>query len=141
MLDKNSRKQILLENLPVTLTLTLLSTYLPTLQLISASLLHLYSIMNRIFSDKEVFEQIKEKCRPAYVRTWKSFKDLKPTINFEEGPIGEDCCMDFFRVLRQEKKLASTTMWTSYSQLNSTMKQKYGVQLQDFPRVTMLLKS
>jgi len=97
--------------------------------------------MNRIFSDKEVFEQIKEKCRPAYVRTWKSFKDLKPTINFEEGPPGEDCCMDFFRFLRQEKKFAFTTLWTSYSQLNSTMKRKYGVQLQDFPRVTMLLKS
>ena len=97
--------------------------------------------MNRIFTDQEVFEKIKEKSRPAYVRTWKAFKDHKPTSNFEEGPPGEDCVMDYFRFLRQDKMLASSTLWTFYSHHYSVMKRKYGVQLQAFPWVTMLLKS
>jgi hypothetical protein len=42
----------------------------------------------KIFSDEEVFGQIKPKSRKAYVKCWKEFKELNPEINFEEGPPG-----------------------------------------------------
>ncbi len=42
----------------------------------------------KIFSDEEVFEQIKPKSRKAVVKCWKEFKELNPEINFEEGPPG-----------------------------------------------------
>jgi hypothetical protein len=43
----------------------------------------------KIFSDEEVFEQIKPKSRKAYEKCWKElkeFKELNPEINFEEAP-------------------------------------------------------
>jgi hypothetical protein len=43
----------------------------------------------KIFSDEEVFEQIKPRSRKAYEKCWKEFKELNPEINFEEGPPGE----------------------------------------------------
>jgi hypothetical protein len=42
--------------------------------------------------------------------------------------------------MRLEKKMAASTLWTHYSMLNSVMKRKYGSKIQDFPRVTMLIK-
>ncbi len=49
--------------------------------------------MEKIFSDEEVFEQIKPKSRKAFEKCWKElkeFKELNPEINFEEGPPGEE---------------------------------------------------
>jgi hypothetical protein len=40
----------------------------------------------KIFSDEEVFEQIKPASRKAYKKCWKEFKEINPEINFEEGP-------------------------------------------------------
>ena len=42
--------------------------------------------------------------------------------------------------MRQEKKFATSSLWTHYSMLTSVMKGKYGSKIQDFPRVTMLIK-
>ena len=39
----------------------------------------------KIFSDEEVFEQIKPASRKAYKKCWKEFKEINPEINFEEG--------------------------------------------------------
>ncbi len=69
------------------------------------------------------------------------FKEINPEINFEEGRPGEEAIVViFFKHLRFEKKVASSSIWTLYSYLNSVMKQKYGFKLQDLPRVTMLIK-
>lgn len=96
--------------------------------------------MERIFSDAEVFDQIKDKSRKAYIRSWQNFKEFLPNINFEEGPPAEDDIISFFRHLRQEKKAATSSLWTIYSYVNSVLKRKYGVKLQDLPRVTLFLK-
>ena len=41
--------------------------------------------------------------------------------------------------MRLEKKIATSTLWTCYSMLNS-VKRKYDSKIQDFPRVTRLIK-
>jgi len=97
--------------------------------------------MERIFSDHEIFDQIKDSSRKSYIRAWKDFKEFNPTLNYEEGPPGEDAFITFFRHLRLEKMFASSSMWTTYSYINSVVKRKYGFKLQSLPRVTMLLKS
>ena len=54
----------------------------------------------------------------------------------ETGPPGEEELLaNFFKFLRQEHKLASSSLWMSM------MKRKYDVQLQELPRLTMLIKS
>jgi len=97
--------------------------------------------MERIFSDHEIFDQIKDSSRKSYIRAWKDFKEFNPTLNYEEVPPGEDAFITFFRHLRLEKMFASSSMWTTYSYINSVVKRKYGFKLQSLPRVTMLLKS
>ena len=94
----------------------------------------------KIFSDEEVFEQIKPASRKAYQKCWLQFLELNPENNFEEGPPGEEAFVNFFRHLRFEKKVASSSVWTFYSYLNSILKRKYGFKLQELPRVTMLIK-
>ena len=96
--------------------------------------------MERIYSDQEVFEQIKDKSRKAYIRAWKEFKLFNTSINYEESPPGEDAMIAYFKHLRLEKKSATSSMWTTYSYLNSVLKRKYGVKLQSLPRVTMFIK-
>jgi hypothetical protein len=91
----------------------------------------------KIFSDEEVFEQIKPASRKAYKKCWKEFKEINP----EEGRPGEEATVIFFKHLRFEKKVASSSIWTLYSYLNNVMKRKYGFKLQDLPRVTMLIKA
>ncbi len=58
----------------------------------------------KIFSEKEVLEQIKPASRKAYKKCWEEFKEINPEINFEEGPPGEEAIVIFFKHLRFEKK-------------------------------------
>ena len=53
----------------------------------------------------------------------------------------EEEVMEYFKYLREDRKLASSSIWTTYSLINSVIKQKYGKCLQDHPRVTALIKS
>jgi len=92
--------------------------------------------MEKIYSDHEVFEQIKDKSRKAYIKSWEEFKAFTTICNFEESPPGEEAIIAYFRHLRLVKKAATSTMWTTYSYINSVMKRKYGMKLQSLPRVT-----
>ncbi len=96
--------------------------------------------MVSIVTDDEVFAQFKEDSRKQYKRMWLQFGDYLPQCDFESGPPGEDSLVNFFKYLRLEKKFASTTLWTWYSCVNSMMKRKYNVKLQNLPCLTMLLK-
>jgi hypothetical protein len=73
----------------------------------------------KIFSDDMVFEQIKPKSRKAFEKFWKEFNELNPEIIFEEVPPGEEVIVNFFKHPRFEKKVASSSIWTLYSYLNS----------------------
>ena len=97
--------------------------------------------MSSIISDEEVFMQIKEPSRKAYRRAWSLLKEVIGEFDFETGPPGEDEFIKFFKYLRIEKKAASSTLWTTYSYLNSVMQRKYSVRLQQIPRLTLLIKS
>ena len=94
----------------------------------------------KIYNDEEVFAQIKEKSRQAYVKSWQEFKKFNTGHDFEDDHPGEEAIIDFFNHLRLEKRMATSSIWTLYSYLNSVMKRKYGWKLQSFPRITMVIK-
>ena len=92
--------------------------------------------------DDDVFGQFKDESRKQYRRVWSQFREfISADFDCESGPPCKECFTKFFKFLRNEKKYASTTMWTHYSCLNSIMKRKYNVKLQELPRLTMLVKS
>ena len=95
--------------------------------------------MASIVCDEEVFAQFKAESRNQYKRMWTMFRDFS-IFDFESGPPGEEYFTKFFQYLRLEKHYASSSMWTFYSCLNSIMKRKYNVKLQELPRLTMLIK-
>ncbi len=47
---------------------------------------------------------------------------------------------NYFKFLRLERKMASSSLWTVYSCINSIFKRKYNAKLQDLPRLTLLIK-
>ena len=82
-----------------------------------------------ILTDESVFSQIKEKSRNAYVKSWEDFKSYLTGHDFEECHPGEEDIISFFNHLRNEKKMASSSIWTIYSYINSVIKRKYGWKL------------
>ena len=81
-----------------------------------------------IFTDESVFSQIKEKSRNAYVKSWEDFKTYIAGHNFKECHPGEEDIISFFNHLRNEKKMASSSIWTIYSYINSVMKRKLSME-------------
>ena len=63
------------------------------------------------------------------------------SIEFLSRMPTEEELSNFFKYLREEKGMASSSMWTYYSQINGLIKGIYGGRLQQFPRITSLLKS
>ena len=57
--------------------------------------------------------------------------DQKPT---------EDDFIKYFDYLHTDKKLSASTCWSNYSMLNDQYKRVFGEQLQQFSRLTILLK-
>jgi integrase len=97
--------------------------------------------MAKILSDAEVFEQFSDdKSRKAYRRCWERFVAYNSEFDFEDGPPGEELLTAYFKYLRFEKKTKSSSVWTFYSYINSVMKRKYSFKLQEFPRLTMMIK-
>jgi len=93
-----------------------------------------------IFLDEELFGQFKEDSRKAYKRVWLQFVEFNKDFDFEAGPPGEEVLSNYFKFLRLEKKVASSTLCTIYSILNCIMKRKYSVRLQELHRLTKLIK-
>lgn len=96
--------------------------------------------MASILSDEAVFAQFSGDSLKAYQRCWAQLKDLNPGFDFEASAPGEELLSSFFKHLRFEEKAATSTLWTKYSYVNSVMKRKYSVRLQEFPRITLLIK-
>ncbi len=94
----------------------------------------------KIYTDRKVFKQIKDASRKQYIKIWQDFKNFTFGHNFEDSQLGEEDFIAFVKHMRLEKKMATSTLWTQYSMLNSVMKRKYGSKIQDFPRVTILIK-
>lgn len=96
-----------------------------------------------ILSDNDAFRSIKPKSRPIYIKEWTRFTDFHGNIKeeFQVRPPTEKEVTDYFVFLREEQKRASSSLWTIYSQINSVFTGKYGKKLQQYPRITTLIKS
>ena len=88
----------------------------------------------------EVFAQIKDKSRKAYVKSWKDFKNFNIDFVFEERHPEEEAITVYFKHLRLEKKMATSLIWTHYYYINSVMNREYSWKLQILPRITMTMK-
>ena len=95
-----------------------------------------------IFGDIEAFETIKVKSRPLYEKAWLKFREFFPcSLDFDTRMPSEEEFSTYFRFLRQDKGFSSSTLWTTYSMLNSVCKGKYGTPLQKYPRLQSLIKA
>ena len=100
------------------------------------------SSSSTIYSDANAIEGVKEPSKRKYLKVWCEFKERAVNSGeFEERMPTEDEFAEYFRYLRLEKKLSSSTLWTTYSIVNAVVKGKYGERLQKYPRLTTLLKS
>ena len=70
-----------------------------------------------IFSDKDALKTVKPKSRPVYAKTWASFLDYNSSKKDElknRMPNEKELC-DYFVFLREEKKRASSSLWTIFT--------------------------
>ena len=59
---------------------------------------------------------------------------------FDNSAPSEEDLMSYFKFNRTERKMASSSMWVLYSHVNVVLKNRYGIKLQGFPRITTLLE-
>ena len=85
-----------------------------------------------IFEDLQALETIKMKSRPLYKKAWSKFDTRMPS---------EEEFSTYFRFLRQDKGFSTSTLWTTYSMLNSVCKGKYSKSLQQYPRLQSIIKA
>lgn len=88
----------------------------------------------------EILEDMKPaKSSKAYEVAYQNFAKH---VGLEHGhPPSEVQLMGYFDFLRHQKKLAPSSLWTIYSQINRMVQLHHGFKLQRYPRITMLLKS
>ena len=91
-------------------------------------------------SSEDILQSINPiKSVEKYNKTWQQFVEYGE-INDESEPT-EEKFLQYFDHLRNVKHLASSTLWSVYSMLNHKYQLLYGLKLQKYPRITMLLKS
>ena len=83
-------------------------------------------------------DTLPELSKAQYRKRWSDFETF---LGGERKPI-EDDYLQYFDHLHNEKKQKASTIWTTYSMLNSIHQLNFGEKLQiTFPRLTQLLKS
>ena len=83
------------------------------------------------------------KSKVIYLKAYKAFERyLKSQKQFvpDSAPT-EIQLLNYFHFLKFEKKLAPTTLWSTYSRINACVKRVHGFSLKNFARVTEVLKS
>ena len=92
-----------------------------------------------VLSDTDALMQIKEGSRKLYT---KAFDQLREFVDddLETRPPSEEELLNYFKFLRFDKKLASSSLWTTYSMINGVCKGKYSLNLKSLCRVTSLIK-
>ena len=78
------------------------------------------------------------KSNKKYDVTWNQFCAY---TNFICSEPTDEAFLQYFHFLKNERKLASSTLWSTYSMLNHKFQLLFGKKLQTYYRVTMLLKS
>eukprot|EP01059_Diplonema_ambulator_P028265 TRINITY_DN4702_c0_g1_i1.p1 TRINITY_DN4702_c0_g1~~TRINITY_DN4702_c0_g1_i1.p1 ORF type:complete len:157 (-),score=15.29 TRINITY_DN4702_c0_g1_i1:531-1001(-) len=73
----------------------------------------------------------------AYTKEWERFQEDQ---GFRGTP-KEVHFANYFKNRRDDDNLKGSTLWCSYSKLNRIMKLRYGRRLQEWPRLTHMLKT
>ena len=76
------------------------------------------------------------KAYKMFERYLKSKKQFVPNVAPSEIQI-----LNYFYFLRHEKKMAPTTLWSTYSRVNACVKRLFGFSLKNYVRVSDVLKS
>ena len=75
--------------------------------------------MSSIMSLDAALLSIKEPSRSRYKKTWQEFQAFSSdSSEYTNRMPSEEELTSFFKHLREEKKMASSSMWTYYSQIN-----------------------
>ena len=93
-------------------------------------------------SNKRKIEEIMDDILPGssrdlYNKKWEEFKRFVG----EKTKTDEGDYLQYFDHLHTGKKFKASTLWSTYSMLNSIHQREFAEKLQVFPRVTQLLKS
>ena len=93
-----------------------------------------------ILPDSEALIQIKEASRKIYLR---AFGQLRKFVgeDFSTRAPSEEELLQYFKHLREDKKMSSSSLWTTYSMINGMCKGKFACNLKQYCRVTSLIKS
>lgn len=73
-----------------------------------------------------------------YDNSWSLFVSY---VNLGDRRPSEDEFIQYFHYLKNDRKLAASTIWSHYSMINHKYQTQTGQKLQMYPRITMLLKS
>ena len=65
----------------------------------------------KVYTDEEVFAQIKDKSRQTYIKSWQELEMFNTDHDSEEDHPGEEAIIAYFNYLRLEKRMAT---WTNY---------------------------
>ena len=86
------------------------------------------------------------KSKSVYDKAWDTFKATLKAVkkiddDFDSAWIpGEEDYIQYFHHLHNERKMKSSSLWSIYSRLNNNHQRKFGIKLQTWPRITLLLK-
>ena len=95
---------------------------------------------SHILTDDDALVQIKEPSRKLYAIAFNQLREYLGK-DLEIEPPSEKELLDYFKYLRLEKNMASSSLWTTYSKINGICKAKYSFNLKQYYRVTSLIKS
>ena len=95
---------------------------------------------SHILPDDDALVQIKEPSRKLYAIAFNQLREYLGK-DLEIEPPSEKELLDYFKYLRLEKNMASSSLWTTYSKINGICKAKYSFNLKQYYRVTSLIKS
>ena len=99
-----------------------------------------YTMDLRILPDSEAIKFIGQS-KGLYLKAWKDFKTFLPEGDILETRYPtEDELSGYFTHLREDNEWASTTLWTTFSKINTICKNKYGHEI-PYARVKSLLQA
>ena len=84
---------------------------------------------------------MKEQSRKLYVKAFNLLREFLGGKDLDVEPPSEHDLLAYFRFLRLEKKMASSSLWTTYSKINSMCKAKYALDMKRYYRVARLIKT
>ena len=93
--------------------------------------------------DELMLDSYPAKSKIIYLKAYKTFERyLKSQKQFVQNAVPSEIqILNYFHYLKNEKHLAPTTLWSTYSRVNACVKRLFGFSLKTYVRVTDVLKS